>query len=591
MDKIVFDSFKPNEACYEKFPTDPQVKDECKVETEIHEVDNPASALKINFYRDKTLYLFAPEDAPKVPRLRELGLNDQDTQIQNTISFALAMLYNWKVTSLDPNPKLKAVLSPLGVKMINFFAAGNLEKPDETQRKALGNLLSDLSVLPDEPRETVLKFIDGLLKSPAILEASRPRVEWLKDQILLSQDIQKAIPSFKGDEEIRPAVPKLMMEISLHVFTDQRNLKSIQGSLDDLQKLISLNPKSPKEMKDLYSFFLKKLEPMQNPPPVNKDLDPQKQEEEKKWLAATRAALSKNLDARQRANALMGFLRKAGEDKRAELISMEPGAAFRRYLRNELVQAATINNLPTRVREEMKAANLSPDWIKDNAREIVDVVIPHLTLVEEEGKPPRVKVDVKALQSGIQKMVQEHGIQEREFNIGTLAVLRFLFGKELNNDTMEGWVGNDSRQIELSLSKEERRDLKKLGSDLRGEISSSLNYTDVVFPIVDGSIAAGGIGLIAYGIVLGDQEKGPVFNPFYHAGAGALGFGLGSLTCNLTWKQRNAGLQFLTDTLCGVVLGAATTGLSFAVQSVDATGRGKGSSNEDGRNPTSPYGP
>jgi hypothetical protein len=366
----------------------------------------------------------------------------------------------------------------------------------------------------------------------------------------------------KDDSALQEAVKTIPLQISIFIGSNQGNEKNLEQSIDKLQILLNKNPKTPTELKDLYGFFSKKLEAL-----------------------SKSAALSNNLEMRKRYNLLTGYFRIATEKKYPELLSLAPDAALQRYLTNDILEAAKGGNLATRVKNELNNAHLDPDWLKDNAKEIVSAVVPNLSLqMPKAGTIPYVKVDMKSLEASVNSLVATHGIQDREYRIGALSVLRYFFGRELSATKIDGWANNQEMSLELSVSSEQTTQLQNLGQKMKGKITASQVGTDILLPIGEGLVLAGGIGMTIGGHFLDGNDR----TPLNVIGPTVIGLGTGSLICHFAWKSRN---PYLTDALCG--LGGAGTGVAVGwFSSVPAKAPPKPPGPRiDGRNPVSPYGP
>jgi hypothetical protein len=561
MGKIVFDSFSITDACYEKFSTDSNKKDDCRVTAEIHERDKKDPSSVIHFYRDKTSYLFTPEDAPKVPKLREMGFDDKDNALQSQISIFVEMSYQMKANHLDKLPNLKDVLSPISAKLIAFIAAGDLETPDEIQSKALASILSDLLSLSPEGRADLLSFVDSLAKSKWIPDTNRPRAEFLNLVLKLDDDVSKTADALKDDAAIQEAIKNLPLQLALFIGSGQGKEKDLDASIDKLQVLLSKNTKTPSEMKDVYVFLSKKLESL-----------------------GKSSALSNNLEMRRRFNLITGYLRIATDKKYSELLALAPDAALQRYLNNDLSDAAQTGNLATRVKSELDNAHLDPDWLKDHANEIVSAIAPNLSLqMPKAGTIPSVKVDMKGLEMTVNSLIAKHGIQEREYRIGVLSVLRYFFGRDLNGNKISGWANNQEMSLDVNFSTDQLTQLQNLGQKMKGRITTSQVGTDILLPIGEGLILAGGISMTIGGHVLDGNDR----TPLNVVGPSLIGLGTGALICHLAWKSRN---PYLTDSVCGG--GGLGTGIAVGWFSTQPKTPPKPPGPRiDGRNPTRPDGP
>src|SRR4030095_13199907 len=172
------------------------------------------------------------------------------------------------------------------------------------------------------------------------------------------------------------------------------------------------------------------------------------------------------------------------------------------------------------------------------------------------GTLPRVYLNTASLIAEIRKGTTES-------QLAALASLRFLFGKKCEEPTMDAWYGGKMTKLETEISIGDQDKFKQVAKTLMPKEKSGTNVPrDVILPIAHGTVMAGGIALLSYGIVQRDEYE-PRQNPFFHGGIGAIGFCAGALTSNLAWKHKNAELQFLVDTLFGIAAGGVAAGLSF----------------------------
>jgi hypothetical protein len=333
--------------------------------------------------------------------------------------------------------------------------------------------------------------------------------------------------------------------------------------MDNLADQISQLESPPKELKDLFAFFAKKTNGLTMNP-----------------------FFKNNPEAKKRLFSFQGYLNSAVSDHRSELVNLGPLSAFKQSLYYELEEAAEKSHLSSRVRAEMEDANLTPTWMKTNVKEVSQAIVPFLTLVQEQGKPARVQADVGKIIASCDQMITSHFIQEREYRIGILAVLRYLFGENLSGDKMRAWVNNQNDQADIDLSASDQNKLKNYGRNLEKKIGKSVSQTSILLPIGEASILAGGLGLGIYGYT---KDKGNA-NIFTTVGAVGIGAGGGSLACHALWKSRN---QYITDGICGI-LGGVGAGLAAGFLLPSGGGHGTPTMNPppiDGRDPTKPYGP
>src|SRR5262249_46582921 len=141
-----------------------------------------------------------------------------------------------------------------------------------------------------------------------------------------------------------------------------------------------------------------------------------------------------------------------------------------------------------------------------------------------------------------------HYVQAREYRIGVLAVLRFLFGDQWSNPRVQGWAKDGFKAVEVDLSAQQATQFFTFRDNLNHHISQSVRKTSVALPIIEGVVLSGGLAMT----IGGYSQKETDQNAFKWAGPITLGVGTGSLLCHYVLQTRN---QYVSDGLCGLAGG------------------------------------
>lgn len=591
---IALDSFTPTEACFEQPPKSATQKDNCSVTVSFHLSNELSTQYRpVIFQREKDHYVIDPnQPSSELSIIHALFPADKLDSIQSILHFSVAISKLHRETY----PALKTGTStdegevilpyggpdfkPLLSKVISFCAAGNIESPDSVQTKNNSEITREVLNLSHSPQTWFLVLYKTLLNERANLNKTpvptRPRVQWFIDQLdcmgkLVKPFVTTSAKSkqdgvdlaFQQDSALQP----LFIDLLDHLFNNSSTPEKILAKIDPVAARIYKAKNTPVSQKDFYVFLQSKLnEFSQKPFFIN------------------------NAAGRQRLNTLRALLNNAVSEHRAELLSLEPNAAFKKSLEYSILAAAEKESFTDTVKAELEQAHLYPKWIQENAREIANELLPHFYFQPGPTPSPRVKVDADAMLESINRLAEtEHYIQKREYRIGALAILRHLLGNNLSNPKIKGWHQNGIKEIELNVvGGDHLRTLSPVAIKLSLDIDNSVFFTDKVVPWIELGTAGAGLG-IAVGGVVKDGFHRSALNV---TGVSMMGFGLTSFTCDKLWKTRN---NMLSDLGCGL-LGAAVFGtvsyFALPQQPGEIISNPSGnSSNIDGRNPVTGYGP
>src|SRR5262249_24685845 len=140
-------------------------------------------------------------------------------------------------------------------------------------------------------------------------------------------------------------------------------------------------------------------------------------------------------EAVERGTRIQLLIEDAIKQHRGDLIDLKPSEAFQKSLFLKVQDALRSGELTQSVREEMSESKISDAWLKKNGnlKEIFAAFLPSFTLQDDPkiAPPGRVKVDVARLKTGLERLIESHSIQTREYMIGVFALMRHLFGNTL----------------------------------------------------------------------------------------------------------------------------------------------------------------
>src|SRR4030095_8948093 len=162
----------------------------------------------------------------------------------------------------------------------------------------------------------------------------------------------------------------------IYVNTGEGDLKTLQTELDRLAPL--LRNGDPKNLNDPYGSLLKGFA-----------------------AYGKHAFFSQNTEAARRLGFFNASLKDASDQHRAELLGLDAPSAFRGFLGFELLTPVTRTQVLQKVQGEMDATGFTAPRIGGGLSDAGAALLPHIPLVAEPGKSPRVKVDVAALTASV----------------------------------------------------------------------------------------------------------------------------------------------------------------------------------------------
>lgn len=594
MAKIAIDTFTPSEGCYEPAPAQAYQKDSCTVTVELHVPSEPGTTYApLIFQRERDNFILSPNQSAASLGIANNLISGTDKNNFSSAVFFTITINTWfrsnypqirsgirlgDGSSVEPytGPDLK----PLFSRIANFVSAGEIEAPDEKQAKVKAALIHDMLNLPHAPRAWLSTFYQSLLDKERNLKLTptfaRPRVQWTADILESYEEILKPFATDDKDPKRNKWDLAAEKEKDFHNYAVSLVDYLFNGSphaaqaLDKLAASFHGRQDVPAETRDLFAYLHGVVLKLSN-----------------------KAFFASNEKARGKLNDLKGALAVAIHDHRAELLGLPAEQAFERSLFYQVQDSAQHDALPNYVKNELKASHTYPQWLQEHAEEIAKVILPSFKISANAGDTARVTIDADEIVKGIDQLAKQHGIQTREYHIGTLAILRLLLGRNLDEKNMQGWYRGGMQKIEVEITgKSQLSTLYPIGEDLSRRIGNSVHWTENVLPWVELGVAGAGAGLGAYG---GIHRSNGTDRALFMTGLGTFGLGMGGFICNKTVPTRN---KYISDPICGTLLGAGLATAGYFIfpliqkggASLPPPGRIE-KPNVDGRNPVEGYGP
>jgi hypothetical protein len=249
------------------------------------------------FQRDKSDFIFSPTISALIPKLSELGVFDSDDSLKATIHLAVSLkdLFQKVYRTYSESKKGPDAFSLLS-KLTDFLTAGDLEKPDSIQGKAMSSLLKEIFALQEKPREGLKSNLEESLGRPEMAVAVKPRLNWLIDQMVLLEAFQRPFSLIK-EEDLRTSLVSWIGAMIVYLNTGEGDWKILREQLDELALLVKNSPSCPSELKDLFASLLSEVE----------------------FPYGKNAFFSKNLEAQTRLRLVLKTLKEALNEPPADL--------------------------------------------------------------------------------------------------------------------------------------------------------------------------------------------------------------------------------------------------------------------------------
>lgn len=553
MARVVFDSFEPNNACFESpaaKPSGKKIIDECEVIATFHAEGSPGydpqQAPTVYFKRKENLFTLdiSPGYSTSVGLLRGLGFQENDPSIQSKIYYSIGLseglrsLYEAYKKNRNETP---SPLPELLVQYRNFLIMGIIDSSDPISKSKNISLAESLITSSKDLRDFFdtlsQSFKDPQLNQSRILPEMMPNVEWLVSLLQCDKELEKSLSSLeKASPDLYQTSIQWMRNLVLYLWTGKGDSQTLFDELNKIDDIFREQGNIPAEYKNFATHLLNQLGSFHDLGKTTQSPNIQR-----RWEQTMKRLLQEDI-------------------------------------RYQLNNAAQSGSLQIEVEKELREAKISKSWFedKDRIQELTETIFSSCKLSLSPSHHITLSLDFSSLESAFRKMVAQHGIQEREYHIATLALLRYF--------KSQSWVGKfnedekENESLKFVLSKDSMEAWNAYEQKLLKKLSSSLKKTNIALPWVEAGICIVGGSLAATGG--GIQNR-----PLTLSGSTFTGLGCGALAVHFI-PNRN---PYITDSLGGAIGAAlAFTAAWFATSASSSNNLLMG---REDKNPVSGFGP
>jgi len=543
MPKIIFDTFNPNKACLvPKAQTKPA--NPCVIKAQFHVRGGKRfEGASISFVKEGDHFV-VQGSAGNIGLLRSLGFSESNSKLQGNLYYSIGFqawfLHHKKSIGRSNRRKLNWFV-PTFSTIKDFLVLGEIFQADPLQKRKSVQLLKGVLALTTKDRAIIKDALNSLEKagqSNLVLPGMRPRIQWLKTLLVAYESFEGILRKtcltpqcYQGRlAQLRKDTKRWFRDALIYLATGHGSSTQLLEGLDN----ISIRNRKEGELTAILDNIYKLLISHQFPS-----------------LQKLHSAMyfQNNPLAKSRLKGFINILDQATVRNRAELLSLPLLKAYSRSLQYHLVSQAEEGNLNSSIKSKIRKAKFNSSWLrrKDNIEEILDKILPAFRFQVQDTGPTLVRLDVDKLKRGLERLIDSHSIKRQNYLLGALAVLRYIFGSNLEKNQLRVWEKNRWVSLDLHLSPSQKSRLKDLFKFLEKNISDSFSRGPRVLPWLEAGVCVAGLGLAGAGI----GTKG---RPLTVSGSTTSGLGCGSLITHFIFRKSN---HYLTDTLGGL-LGAGT---------------------------------
>ncbi len=248
-------------------------------------------------------------------------------------------------------------------------------------------------------------------------------------------------------------------------------------------------------------------------------------------------------------------------------------AALKQSLRDTILHPTGRKFLQELIKDESSDAGMSVDWLHDRGRigALLDVFIRNMefTMPEKEGNPPEIKLNVAGLKLGLDLAIQKEQINQREYILSALALVRRFFLPLGAPRSIRVFYEDEFVELTPTLKNGDENDIKNLRKSLEKQLSRSEKRTEKFLPILEASTCIAGVGgLVASETVGSFKNDMSLQFGIGITSSGVAGAGCSALVGHYVWpkfaKVRN---RYMWEGLTGAGGAIVGVGLYFLIKS------------------------
>lgn len=607
---VIIDSLVPNTACLEEPVPNPLYDkensagvlnktkrvDPCVIKAHIHIPENN-SVQELQFQRRDTGFVLpASLNNPTILGLvQRFKFDPQKSELQGTLFQSISFSRYWK-NMYEAWPKEKrafALSMPVIQQITDYVNLGVVESEDPIQQQKQQQLWLNVYSLTAPQEEFVLFVLNQLAEkshdrmTPEVMK----RVETLAKAVQFNQKIKKELSTIKMNEDQKKQLAQFMGDVwSYLLMGSPEFVKLTQGFRSLAEELYRntsqtdlldfSNKEAIKAPENIYQIFLRSLENL-------------------KMQAST------TLFARQQM--LKRWLENGDRSVELAYSVLSPRKAMELYWSEELKRNENVEQMVSSVKSWLRAHQFDAQWLgsEDRIPEILKALVPYIAFDRDPKNPEQLILNsevIKKMPEGIEALLEKHEVQQREYVAAVYAVLAYLFGDPPRAERrLQLMYEGEIKNYQLRFNPVAIFEINSLYSSLKRRLAASYSNTEVVLPVVEALICAGGIGVTAWG--LATMNKNHEVNDPITIGSSVSGLGCGALITHYAYPTRN---PYLSDSVGGLILSAITSGTVLGIRyglqkgekrpagwtaQIDIPPVSETKPKPEDKNPTSEYGP
>lgn len=576
---VTIDSISPNSVCIEEYKKEDSRPSHLKPSvcemTVVFNLPDKAAVYSLRFLKQGIKFVLSGNnDGATVALLIQSGLNPEDQNLQALLLQSIPLSWIWKnnytqgYVAKEKNPPIPNS-DQLFLLFSDFLSVGSFnENGSKKQKENLLNIFDRLVNLKPAEKVFVQKNLTLQLEEDVarrLFSEVVDRMQVLKATVDWMVEINKFLEPVFVDAAQSKMIFEMEKQVLSYLFISEPSFEDVKTGLRVVavlasQSKINFYEKFTKHLEGLSK--LKVLQPIQG--------------------FQTRYSL------------LTQWLLQPARSEEVRYGALSEKEALEISVMDQVNDSEHYRTLAGNVSDLLGPPQLTPEWFGSNGNlsEIIHAIFQNIELEEIDGNLVLKETVFKKLGFDLTQVLSSHGIQDREFAAGILAVLIYFFGQSPGSTVQWRvfWKG-EMRSLEVQLSADSQETLSFNYRFLKLRIKSSLTNTEKILPWAEAGLCAAGLGVLGWGVSRSRERRDPL-DPVLLTGSGVAGLGCGAGATHYLYPTRN---PYISDSIGGGILAAVGVGLPFFLNWID-TGSERNKSGRspamrpDGSNPVTDFG-
>ncbi len=543
---VTIDSISPNAVCIEEYKKEDSTPSHLKPKvcemTVVFNLPDKAAAYSLRFIKQGIKFgLSGNNDGATVALLIQSGLNLEDQNLQALLLQSIPLSWIWKnnykegYLRKEANPPIQNV-DHLFQLFSDFLSVGSFEESgSKKQRENLTSIFDRLVHLNPSEKVFIQKNLTLQLEEDVarrLFSEVVDRMQVLNASVDWMIELNKSLDALLQNPAQAQKIFELEKQILSYLFISQPNFEDLKPALREVAIL------SAKNKLNFYENLTKNLE-----------------------VLSGLKVLQKSPSFQTRYALLNQWLQQAARSEELRYGVLPEKEAFELSFLDQVNDAEHYPLLASNVSDLLGPPQLTPEWFASNGNlpEIIHAIFQNVELQEDkDGKLVLKESTLNTLGFNLTQVLSGHGIQDREFAAGILAVLIYSFGQSPASEVQWRvfWKG-EVRSIKVQLSADNIETLNSNYRFLKLRIKASLQNTEQVLPWAEAGLCVGGLAVLGWGIARSRENLDPI-DPVLLTGSGLAGFGCGAGATHYLLPTRNA---YISDSIGGGILAVVGVGV------------------------------